>query len=464
VREWLDAVRGEYGGAADRRRAPLFRRAKPLFALPLVGTGGGGAADRAGQVAQALLPVLQERADELDADIALCLYERAHHAAAQSIRSRLPEYRQAWRDELGDGLFERACELAERASSGGLALFLGAGPSRAAGLPDWKEMLARIAAVPEAGLSAEDRLRFEKLASPLDRASILEQRIGHGPPMGEAIRKALGPMHHYALPHALLAALPVREAVTTNYDTLFETAWADNLAEPPESDGSERLSVLPYGRRSGDRWLLKMHGCASRPDSMVLTRRDYLRYDSTRAALAGVVQGTLINRHVLFVGFSLSDDNFHRIIDSVRRVVEAAGGKGPAKERLGTALMLADSPLLAQLWGPDLTWVAMENGVEPELWDVGKNGPFPWPRLARRQEVFLDCLLAHTHVVPPVLDWRFQGILDEPERRLREALVPFVEGIEPELWEAARGSRAWQLLLDFLREMGYEPGQSLYPP
>ena len=27
---------------------------------------------------------------------------------------------------------------------------------------------------------------------------------------------------HYSLAHALLAALPVREAVTTNYDTLFE--------------------------------------------------------------------------------------------------------------------------------------------------------------------------------------------------------------------------------------------------
>jgi hypothetical protein len=39
---------------------------------------------------------------------------------------------------------------------------------------------------------------------------------------------------------------------------------------------------------------------------------DYLRYESRRAALAGIVQSLLITKHMLFIGFGLQDDNFHR--------------------------------------------------------------------------------------------------------------------------------------------------------
>lgn len=118
------------------------------------------------------------------------------------------------------------------------------------------------------------------------------------------------------------------------------------------------LAVLPYHPASNcDRWLLKMHGCVSHPDDIVLTRvrlslndhaipvivcssahchllfpfncsrkgmllmifikEHYMRYQTRRSALSGIVQSLLITRHMLFVGFSLKDDNFHRIVDVV---------------------------------------------------------------------------------------------------------------------------------------------------
>jgi hypothetical protein len=461
VRQWFEALRPEFQPSGGTRRNSIaFGRHKPLLALPLVGTGFGGAANHAGAVAQALLPLLWNMAGELDADIALCLREKPHYAAAQAVRNRSAECRQAWAAELGEDRCRRARELGQVASGGGLALFLGAGVSRGAGLPTWDELLAGMA--DKADLSPDDRDRFDRLANPLDRASILEQRLGQGKPLGEAIRLALGPGNYHALSHALLAGLPVREAVTTNYDRLFERAWAFALSDLPTSDGWDRFTVLPHSRRAADRWLLKMHGDIEHPETMVLSRRDYLRYDANRAALAGVVQGTLINRHVLFVGFSLSDDNFHRIIDSVRRVVEASGGQrdqGP----LGTALMLAHNPLLAQLWGTDLRWVALDDR-EPDRWEPERQGPFPWGEIARRQEVFLDCLLAHTHPVPPLLDWRFEGILDPSEKKLRTALVRLVEELQEDLGNEAGNTRSRQLLLMFLREVGYEPGRPLRAP
>jgi hypothetical protein len=61
-----------------------------------------------------------------------------------------------------------------------------------------------------------------------------------------------------------------------------------------------------------------------------------MRYSTNRSALSGIVQSLLITRHMLFVGFSLKDDNFHRIIDVRRRRKQGRGrreeGGGRRKE------------------------------------------------------------------------------------------------------------------------------------
>lgn len=69
-----------------------------------------------------------------------------------------------------------------------------------------------------------------------------------------------------------------------------------------------------------------MHGTIACPDEIVLSKRDYMRYHDRFAAMAGIVQSTLLTRHLLFVGFSLDDDNFQRIFDSVRKARRPAVG------------------------------------------------------------------------------------------------------------------------------------------
>src|SRR4029079_9529087 len=137
-------------------------------------------------------------------------------------------------------------------------------------------------------------------------------------------------------------------ATTPNYDRLFEDAWS-----VPDPDG---LSVLPGAiKPDARRWLLKMHGCLSDPERVVLTRSRYTRYDEQLPALSGMVQAFLVTRHVLFVGFSLSDDNFHRIVDAVRRLRGESGTPG----HLGTALSLGAGGLAEVLWEQDVRRVRM---------------------------------------------------------------------------------------------------------
>ena len=61
--------------------------------------------------------------------------------------------------------------------------------------------------------------------------------------------------------------------------------------------------VLPSPPKKGcKRWLLKMHGCITNPDSIVFTKQDYMRYADRFAALGGIVQSMLLTKHLLFVG------------------------------------------------------------------------------------------------------------------------------------------------------------------
>lgn len=96
-------------------------------------------------------------------------------------------------------------------------------------------------------------------------------------------------LKRYGMTPALLASLGSREAIPLNYDELFETASAD--AGVPRT-------VIPDGARENDHWLLKLHGSVKNPESIVLTRDDYLGFNTSRNALSALVKATLMTQHL----------------------------------------------------------------------------------------------------------------------------------------------------------------------
>ncbi|MEN0067264.1 MAG: SIR2 family protein, partial [Myxococcota bacterium] len=291
-----------------------------------------------------------------------------------------------------------AKHLATRASQGRLSVFFGAGVSASAGLPTWPELLAQLAI--RAGFDEADREGLRRLG-PLDQAELIARRFGAAA-LGPHVRDCLDIGDALGLGHALLAGLPVSEFITTNYDDCFERACAA-IGRP--------VARLPYAPATqAQRWLLKMHGCVSAPDDIVLTRQHYVRYAERNAALAGIVQAMLITRHMLFVGFSLDDDNFHRIVDAVRRALA-----GSERERLGTVVSLFPNPLIEQLWGDDLRWLSL---ASPEA---------TIHRAARRFEIFLDYLSFLAATPSHLLNPRFDAVLSPGEVELRAILEPVRE-------------------------------------
>lgn len=388
VRAFLDAAHAAGPTRADRDR--------PLLALPLVGTGFGGKRREAGEVLFAVLPAIWDWLADHHADVALVTWEDEDFAAAQAARRALSGGAPAWPDELSPALRAAAVDLAERASRGGLAVFAGAGVSASAGLPTWNELLDRLAA--QAGFDDDARRRLSALG-PLDRAQLVAQRLGPDPALGRAVAALLDAQGGVSLAHQLLAALPVREFVTTNYDDCLERA-CDAIGRP--------VARLPYAPAStADRWLLKMHGCVRAPEDIVLTRRDYVRYAERNAALAGIVQAMLVTRHMWFVGFGLDDDNFHRIVDAVRRAVTGAD-----RDRLGAAVTLFANPLLEQLWQDELAWIPL---AAPGSCSVAA--------AARRFELLLDHVAFHAASPRHLLDPRFGAVLTDDERALRDVMA-----------------------------------------
>jgi hypothetical protein len=352
--------------------------------------------------------------------------------AAQAVRRRDPS--RYW-SELSPSLLQHAHELARLAANSELVVFFGAGVSTGAGLPDWRGLIEQL--VEEVRLGPEFGQVTDRF---LDWAAVIEAQYGarsaetDGRPRN--LRTAIAEIFTQSCPRStltqtLLAGLPVNEFATMNYDRLFELA-----AESAEAP----VAVLPWQTTKGvKRWLLKMHGSVDHPEDIVLTRADYLRYSETRGALRGLVQALLITRHMLFVGFGLTDDNFYRIADDVRRAVHRAGAE---PEPFGTALALKSDPLTAALWKRDLHVLALsdDDDDDPKL-----------RRAAWRLDVFLDYMLAEaTTVSRYLLDDRYAEILTSEEERLRDAVRTFVR----QLADARVDLRRWPTVREMLQSVG----------
>ncbi len=197
----------------------------------------------------------------------------------------------------------------------------------------------------------------------VDAARLLERDLG--PQFRESLHPELSqPLH--AIGHALLASLRTTEAITTNFDALYEQACTATFDELPRK--------LPWERaKPGQPWLLKMHGDVD-SENLVLSRDEFLGYDTLWRPLASMVQTAMMTRHVLFAGFSLNDENFVRLGRDVSLLLDRMN----LDRVVGTVLPLRHEPMLTALWGEDLRHVPM---ATPET---------DSPAASRLLDIFLD--------------------------------------------------------------------------
>ncbi|MFO1113400.1 MAG: SIR2 family protein [Rhodospirillales bacterium] len=190
--------------------------------------------------------------------------------------------------------------LAQKLADGQLALFVGAGLSRQAiakdgsgrKLPLWIDLATQVAAA-----CSEDLATYSGNVLDLFDAIVFGQsRFA----LEEAVRRAIddGGFEPSAA-HAALAPLPWAGIYTTNYDGLLGRVLNDTpVAEEEHYDRLQRAD----GQRPQ---LFHVHGTLEKPHT--LTREDYRLWPETHPRAYRDLESVVLNKTVLFVGYSLSD-------------------------------------------------------------------------------------------------------------------------------------------------------------
>lgn len=195
---------------------------------------------------------------------------------------------------------------------GNAGIFLGAGLSVSATYKDWKNLLKEPAK--EIGLDIEkeqyDLISLaELIKNERNRAYINELIIN------EFERHDVKPTQN----HNILASMPIDVYWTTNYDNLMEQA----LEKAKKSIAIKRKKAdLATYRRDQEAVVYKMHGDVSDPNNAVLTRTDYETYDTERILFKEALEGQVVTRTFLFIGFSFSDPNLERMLARIRHTLK----------------------------------------------------------------------------------------------------------------------------------------------
>lgn len=156
--------------------------------------------------------------------------------------------------------------------------------------------------------------------------------------------------------HTILAQLlPIKVMLTSNYDHLLETEFdkyqrilTRHVYNPLNPRTGHFEGTIFFGER--DVILHKMHGSIDQPESLVITRSDYIRYlanlNDIDRGIPEYFRKTIMPQFtLLFLGYSLEDWNFQVIWEGVLANYTVRGVK-----KISYALMKDPSNLQKRYW------------------------------------------------------------------------------------------------------------------
>ncbi|WP_188594645.1 SIR2 family protein [Paenibacillus silvae] len=188
------------------------------------------------------------------------------------------------------------------------AVFAGAGLSKPAGFVNWKELLRDIA--------EEINLNIDKESDLIAVAQYhVNENGGNRGKINQALIDEFTKDAEITENHKILARLPIDTYWTTNYDDLIEEALKIEGKRIDSKITTENLAVT---KPNSDAKIYKMHGDISLPHEAVLTKDDYENYNNKRQLFTTALQGDLVSKTMLFIGFSFDDPNLEYILSRIR--------------------------------------------------------------------------------------------------------------------------------------------------
>lgn len=141
---------------------------------------------------------------------------------------------------------------------------------------------------------------------------------------------------------SLLTSLVIDGIITTNWDDTVERIFPNYK---PYIGQQQLISASTFN--IGE--IYKIHGCMTKPESLILTNEDYKNFNERNPYLAAKLITIFIEHPVLFLGYSINDLNIQQLLTSI---VEGLDTEGIAK---------LQSNLIFVEWTPEDTEIRFEN-------------------------------------------------------------------------------------------------------
>ncbi|WP_242340575.1 MULTISPECIES: SIR2 family protein [unclassified Anaeromyxobacter] len=233
--------------------------------------------------------------------------------------------------EVKDRLFDRLAR-------GQLVLLVGAGASRWAGLPSWRQTVCALAedlvpALREQVPDAPQRFAPPDPDAPVSMDALLRipeaYRFLRGEDrLVERLRALFDTSRidpaDLPLQRLLVRLAPFVPAVyTTNFDDLLERTfeWAGQPCQVvAEAEDLHRWRFVEVGRRFVPRFpIYKLHGTLERPASLVVSESDFLRRSDLAANPIDLrFSSDVMGREILLVGYGFNDPNLRWLWTKLR--------------------------------------------------------------------------------------------------------------------------------------------------
>ena len=191
------------------------------------------------------------------------------------------------------------------------AIFAGAGLSRPSGFVNWKDLLRELA--------EEINLDVDKEA---DLVEVAQYYCNEKRGRSELNNKILNRFITEAQENSsinLLAEMPIKTYWTTNYDHLLEDILQKHGKRIDVKLSAQSLSTT---LSASDALIYKMHGDYLEPSTCVITKDDYESYNEKRQLFTTALQGDLVSKTFLFIGFSFEDPNLKYILSRIRNLLD----------------------------------------------------------------------------------------------------------------------------------------------
>ena len=192
-------------------------------------------------------------------------------------------------------------------TEGYAAVFAGAGLSKPSGYVDWAGLIK--------GFADSVKLDVNKESDLVEVIQFFCNSNGGRGAVNDAIYEKFTKHAKSNANMQVLSRLPIGTYWTTNYDCIIEKELEAIGKIVDVKIVPENLAVTKPNK---DAIVYKMHGDCSNPAKCVLTKDDYESYNLYRQLFTTALQGDLVSKTFLFIGFSFDDPNLKYILSRIR--------------------------------------------------------------------------------------------------------------------------------------------------